>query len=133
MRHDTIENRKLGLVRFIGDRDATREDPESEVVGHAKAMLSEILRERHGPLTPTRTLDTEPWEVLLAILRTGEHPTVGGPPQLAKVYRSMNSTVFSVLWPDAAGAPTLLGRKLLPDETTEAPQVDPDDWSARLA
>jgi hypothetical protein len=128
MRHDTIENRKLGLVRFVGDRDPTKEDPESEVVGHAKEMLSSILRERHGPLTPNRTLDMEPWEVLLAIIRSGEHPTVGGPPQLAKVYRSMNSSVFSVLWPDRAGEPTLLGRKLLDYERTEAPQVDPDDW-----
>jgi hypothetical protein len=128
MRHDRVVNRKLGLVRFIGDRDPTREDPESEVVGHAKEALSAMLRDRHGPLTPSRNLDMEPWEVLLDLLRSGGHPTVGGAPQLAKVYRSMNSTVFSVLWPDGQGKPTLLGRKLLDDEWTEAPEVDPDDW-----
>jgi len=129
MRHDPIENGHLGPVRFIGDRDYKKDSPESEVVGHAKEMLPTILRERHGPLTPGRTLDMEPWEVLLTMLRSGEHPTIGGPPQLAKVYRSMNSTVFSVLWPDADGQPTLLGRTLLHYEKTEAPRVDPDEWS----
>ncbi|HEY1776859.1 MAG TPA: hypothetical protein VGG41_11925 [Solirubrobacteraceae bacterium] len=129
MRHDSVPNRRLGLVRFIGDRDPTRSAPQSEVVGHAKQRLSEILRQRHGPLTPTRTLDMEPWEVLLELIRSGEHPTVGGPAQLAKVYRSMNSTVFAVRWPDASGTATLLGRSLLPYETTDAPEMDPDNWS----
>lgn len=126
MRYDPIDARHLGRVRFIGTRDRDRTDPTREVVGHAKKRLSEKLRAKYGKLWPGMTLDMEPWEVLIELIRAGEHPTVGGAPQLAKVYRSMNSVVFSVMWPDRNGSPTLLGRRLLGYETTDAPMFDPD-------
>jgi hypothetical protein len=129
MRHDPVNAGHVGRVRFIGTRDRDRTDPTLEVVGHAKEKLSEKLRAKHGELIRGMTLDMEPWEVLVELIRAGEHPTVGGPPQLAKVYRSMNSVVFSVMWPDRSGTPTLLGRQLLGYESTDAPMLDPDSPS----
>lgn len=129
MRHDTVLPRALGLVRFIGTRDRdhrAREDKDMgrEVVGTAKARLSEILRERNGGLGGP--LDMEPWEVLVELIRSGNHDTLGGPPQLAKVYRHMNSEIFAVRWPDRDGDITLTGRTLLSYERTDARAIAPD-------
>ena len=44
-------------------------------------------------------LDMEPFEVLRDMIRSGEHQTVGGPPQLVKVYEHMNTLPFVVRWP----------------------------------
>jgi hypothetical protein len=129
IRHDRVLPSQVGVVRFIGTRDrATRDrskkDEALEVVGKAKARLSALLREKHGRLGAP--LDMEPWEVLLELLRSGDHPTLGGAPQLAKVYRYMDTRVFAVRWPDGDGALTLTGRELLSYEKTDAPIVDPD-------
>lgn len=134
MRHDTVKARALGLVRFIGTRDRehrAKEDKDMgrEVVGTAKARLSELLRQRAGHLAGP--LDMEPWEVLVELLRSRRHNTLGGPPQLAKVYRFMHSELFAVRWPDAAGNLTLTGRKLLSYERTDARVMVPDPpWFA---
>jgi hypothetical protein len=121
MRHDPVDAGHLGKVRFIGDRDRDRDDPELEVVGDAKRRLSEILREKYGQLTAGTPLDMEPWAVLVEMLESGAYRTLGGPPQLAKVYRSMNSTLFAIRWPTNGGGLTLGGRRLLGYETTDAP------------
>ena len=126
MRHDPVETSRLGKVRFIGTRDRERVDPSNEVVGAAKRALSELLRNKHGRLARETPLDMEPWEVLVALLRTGEYPTIGGAPQLAKVYRYMNTRTFAVRWPNAEGRVTLMGRQLLGGEVTDAPVIDPD-------
>ena len=126
MRHDSVTDGHIGKVRFIGDRDREGNAPEREVVGHAKARLADLLRARHGALEPGTPLDVEPWQVLVESIRSGRFPTVGGPPQLAKIYRSMNSTIFAVRWPDRRGDLTLTGRRLLAYEKTDVPEVDPD-------
>jgi hypothetical protein len=61
------------------------------------------------------------------MLRSGDYPTIGGPPQLAKVYRYMESRTFAVRWPDRESGLTLMGRRLLGEERTDAPEVDPDE------
>lgn len=130
MRHDTVTRRRLGKVRFIGTRDRARVDPSHEVVGTAKARLSAILREKHGGLPQGLQLDMEPWAVLLALLRSNLYSTIGGPPQLGKVYRYMDTRLFAVRWPDAASGITLTGRPLLANEVTDAPVIDPDQpWT----
>jgi hypothetical protein len=95
-----------------------------EVVGTAKARLSELLRERHGRLG--HPLDMEPWEVLVELIRSRRHPTVGGPPQLAKVYPYMDTQLLAVKWPSADGKLTLGGRTLLDYEKTDAQVISPD-------
>ena len=129
MRHDSVRPGRVGLVRFIGTRDREhrdrlKKDISKEVVGTAKARLSELLRERHGRLG--HPLDMEPWEVLVEMIRSGRHPTVGGPPQLAKVYRYMDTQLLAVEWPTAGGKLTLGGRTLLDYERTDAQAIDPD-------
>lgn len=130
VRHDSVLPSRLGLVRFIGTRDRKtkdlrRKNPADEVVGRAKARLSEILREKHGSLG--QPLDMEPWQVLLELLRSGGHPSLGGPPQLAKIYRYMDTRLYAVRWPDNDGFATLTGRRLLADERTDVAVIDPDE------
>jgi hypothetical protein len=129
MRHDTVGPSRLGLVRFIGTRDRehkdrAKKDASKEVVGTAKARLSALLRERHGTLG--HALDMEPWEVLVELIRSRRHPTVGGPPQLGKVYRYMDTQLLAVMWPTADGKLTLGGRTLLDYEKTDAQVMSPD-------
>lgn len=121
-RHETIARQRMGLVRFIGDRDP--ENPDRDLVGLAKRRLYELLDVRgktHGPL------DMEPFEVVVEMLRTDRHDTIGGPPQLAKIYRHMNAQFFAVTWPDLNGSPTLAGRELLDYEQLDVPVLDPDN------
>jgi len=128
MRHEPIEGSRIGKVRFIGTRDRDRSDHSLEVVGHAKSRLSEKLRSKYGVLPDRAELDMEPWEILIEMLRAGTHPTIGGPPQLAKVYRYMDTRTFAVRWPDKdSGDLTLMGRRLLGNESTDAPVIDPDE------
>ena len=127
MRHDRVPRGRLGKVRFIGTRDREGNDPLQEVVGTAKRRLSDILRRKHGQLAPDLQLDMEPWEVLIEMLRSQDYQTIGGPPQLAKVYRYMDTRTFAVRWPDADGSVTLMGRRLLDREVTHAPVIDPDE------
>jgi hypothetical protein len=68
----------------------------------------------------------EPWEALVAMLRSGDYTTIGGPPQLAKVCRYMSTRTFGVRWPCTGGPVTLMGRRLLEGEVTDAPVIDPD-------
>jgi hypothetical protein len=121
-RHETIVRQRIGLVRFIGDRDA--EDPARDLVGIAKQRLYDLLAQRGKTQGP---LDMEPFEVLVAMLRSNSHETIGGPPQLAKVYRHMNAQFFAVMWPNGEGVPTLAGRELLDYEQLEVPVLNPDN------
>ena len=79
-------------------------------VHEAKGRLISILREQ-------RTLtvggfDLEPLRVLKGMTLDPAFPTIGGPIQLVKVYKNLNSTAFVVPSGDD-GQPTLLGRPLL--------------------
>ena len=72
-------------------------------------------------------LDMEPFEVLRDMTREEAYPSIGGPPQVVKVYRHMNSLPFGVYWPTReSGVKTLLGRPLLDYEIPGAPVIDPD-------
>jgi hypothetical protein len=78
-----------------------------------------------------RRLDLEPLEIIQELLlREGAHDTIGGPVQLVKAYRHMNTEPFVVAWRDEPGGPAkraLLGRTLLDYETLDAPTVDVDE------
>lgn len=132
LRHEPIEGSRTGRFRFIGTRDRGNEDPSMEAVGAAKIRLSERLRDKYGELPQYADLDLEPWEVLVEMLRSEDYPTIGGPPQLAKVYRYMATRTFAVRWPDHKSGLTLMGRRLLPEEQTDAPEVDPDEPRAAM-
>lgn len=79
-------------------------------------------------------LDMEPFEVLRDIIREGRYHDVGGPPQIAKVYRHANSQPSAVQWPTSTGPGlTFLGRPLFEGERTTAPVLDPDLLEFRSA
>jgi hypothetical protein len=94
-------------------------------VDDAKERLVRILRSKNK-LT-SGGFDLEPLAVLRDIIRDGEHPSIGGAPQLVKIYRHMNVTPFGMFWPDRKSEQkTLLGRPMLAYETSAFPMLDPD-------
>ncbi len=99
--------------RFIGDE-----------TGRARELLRGLLNE-----TGTEYLDMEPLAVLLQMIRNPNFRSIGGAPQLVKLYRHMNSQVFTMRWPVAGRGTeaTYAGRVLLPYEQTNAPELDPDN------
>jgi hypothetical protein len=98
---------------FIGD-----------AVEEAHERLVEILRSK-GKLD-SGGFDMEPFEVLRDIIRSRAYRTIGGAPQLAKVYRYMRTQIFAVRWPDNSGVPHVLGRPALSYEALDTPAIDPD-------
>jgi hypothetical protein len=94
-------------------------------VGDATGRLYEMLTAR-GKLK-TGGLDMEPLEVLVEFIRNEEYPTIGGPPQIVKIYRHSNFLPHNVYWPDrASGVVTLFGRRLLDYEKRKFLTLDPD-------
>ena len=69
----------------------------------------------------------EPLEVLVEFIRNEEYPTIGGPPQIVKIYRHSNYLPHNVYWPDrTSGVVTLFGRRLLVYEKRKFLTLDPD-------
>lgn len=102
------------------------------VIGDAGRVGMETLRERTtgSPDTFPQSLNMEPLEVLRDIIRSGDHYTVGGSPQVTKLYRHLNAEQFGVLWRDRPGdraVSTFAGRPLLPYEKAYYTFIDPDD------
>jgi len=96
-----------------------------DAVDEAKTRLVEILR--HSGRLKAGGFDLEPLAALRDIIREGKHDSVGGPPQVVKIYRHMNVTPFGVYWPNrASNQMTMLGRPLLHYEASFFPMLDPD-------
>jgi hypothetical protein len=71
--------------------------------------------------------DMEPFEVLRDKIRGGTNDSIGGPPQLAKVYEHMNVMPYGVFWPNKVSRTiTLFGRTLMGYEIIRYPILDPD-------
>jgi hypothetical protein len=91
----------------------------------ARVELYDLLQSRKK-LT-VGGLDMEPFEVLVRFIRDSRYRSIGGPPQLLKVYRHMNTRGFNVIWPDGkSGRITYLGRTLLDYERNRRLTIDPD-------
>lgn len=106
-------------IHFIGDREAVLE---------AQKRLAALLREK-GKIA-SGDFDMEPFEVLRDIIRGNLFHSVGGPPQLVKVYEHMNTKPFGVFWPNReSGTVSMLGRPLLKYEMSNWPLLDPDNIS----
>lgn len=103
-------------IAFVGDEDVVKE---------AKRKLIEILRQRDK--LSSSSLDMEPFEVLSEMLRSDCFPSIGGAPQLVKVYEHSNAIPVGVWWPQKEhGSLTLLGRPLMEFETIRWGAIDPD-------
>ncbi|WP_145998253.1 hypothetical protein [Brevibacterium aurantiacum] len=104
---------RVKKISWIGDKPA---------IDDAKSRIEEILRER-GTLT-SGGFDMEPLEVLRDIIRSAKYDSIGGAPQVAKVYRSMQTQHFAVRWPDSDGRPHATGRPALEFENFDLPVID---------
>jgi hypothetical protein len=80
------------------------------------------LAARHQPL------DMEPFEVVRDMLRDPGHAeTIGGAPQVVKVYQYMRTAPLGVYWPQKAGGEVYLqGRACLGYERIDRWVLDPD-------
>ena len=93
--------------------------------------LIKLLKERYKLTafgSESKGLDFEPFEVLRDILRESKpDDSVGGPPQVVKVYQHMNTRPIAVYWPNKESKKvSLLGRPLLEYENTDYWILDPE-------
>lgn len=106
-----------------------------DYVYDAKERIRQILKSR-GKIS-LGGFDMEPFEVLRDMLREGvvaprKYPLIGGPPQIVKIYRHMNTVPYGVYWPDkSSGKISVLGRPLLPYEKSTYLLFDPDTLKAK--
>jgi hypothetical protein len=100
---------------------------------NARSRLIQMLRKKG--ITPGVKakffLDWEPFEVLRDILRentNNDDASIGGPPQIAKVYQHRNSRYIGVIWPGSdGGTVSIAGRPLLGYEHPDCWILDPDN------
>ncbi len=106
-------------IKIIGDK---REE--------YKSVLRAMLREKYGEDLPQH-LDMEPFQALCKMLRSVDKTdSIGGAPQMIKVYQFQNSAPVGVYWPKMIPSNpkqnrTLLGRKMLDFEDTDLWFIDP--------
>jgi hypothetical protein len=117
--HDARSVEKYGKLVVAGDRSKDALD-----------RLMKLLHVRnHSSRTKpaNRKFDMEPFEVLRDVLRESKPAdSVGGPPQVMKVYQHLNCRPVAVYWPSKkSGQVTLLGRTLLDYEQTDYFVLDP--------
>lgn len=109
--------RSLGRIAFAGDQGPL-----------ARRRLLERLN-AGGRENPWRTpLDMEPFEVVRDMLRDPHHSeTIGGAPQVVKVYQYMRTATLGVYWPRKLhGTVHLQGRACLGYERVDRWIIDPD-------
>ena len=97
----------------------------------ARSAYKDLRRERG--LTLESPLNMEPFEVLRDLIRSGTHLSVGGAPQVVKIYRHMNVEPFGVMWRRAPGSepiPSYGGRPLMDYEKPYYSFIDTDDPGA---
>jgi hypothetical protein len=114
------ENPRFGkrcIIAFAGDK---------EHVFSAQEQLMSLLNKKYGGEIPC--FDMEPFEVLCSMLRkSNDHSSIGGPPQLLKIFEHMNCKPYGVFWPSReAGKISILGRPLIGYEKSDVPVIDPD-------
>jgi hypothetical protein len=118
----TTEDGRGNKIAFVGD---------AKVVKAAKRRLVALTFARHGYFKKV-PFDMEPFEVLRDMLRSNEYSSIGGAPQMVKIYEHMNATPFGVYWPSKdSGEATMLGRPLLSYEKPNWAVLDPDDPGAK--
>ena len=94
--------------KVIGGLEASSVYSTIGDAGHA--ATSRMAAERRGAALP---LDMVPLETIASLSLSPKFHSVGGPPQVMKVYRHMITETFAVQW---AGSETISGRPLLPKE-----------------
>ncbi|PJZ70819.1 hypothetical protein CH373_05995 [Leptospira perolatii] len=111
---------KLGKILFAGDMTNT-----------AKKSLGILIKQKYGSSIKKLKgigYDFEPFEVIRDMLRASDlRGSIGGAPQILKVYQHMNSRVFGVYWPNKDSKKiTINGRELIGYENIQNWIIDPD-------
>jgi len=107
---------KKGFL-FIGDN-----------VREARHRVYEKLKERNK--FNVGVLDMEPLEVLTEMCEAQAHKSIGGPPQLVKIYAHANVLPINVLWPPKKPKYVAhFGRPLLDYENSRFACLDLNDFS----
>jgi len=106
-----------GILAIAGD--------QGEV---AYRRLQELLKQKRINGTRPFHLDMEPFEVVRDMLRDPSRShSIGGAPQVVKVFQYLRSAPFAVYWPDRkSGRPHLHGRPVLGYEALDKQVIDPD-------
>jgi hypothetical protein len=127
---------KIWILHYNKARNQFEFERTSTLHGNRIALIGddvedakkEILKLSRGRgLARGAGFDMEPFEVLRDFCRDPAKRSIGGAPQVLKIYRHMNSMPYVVYWPDKAGdGKTLLGRPLLKYETASYLILDPD-------
>lgn len=115
---NTIElTRSIAQVAFAGDQGKVAES----------FLLRKVTAAEETGQGLTH-LDMEPFEVVRDMLRDPQRShTIGGAPQIVKVYQYMKSAPLAVYWPNKqAGRANLLGRPCLGYERIDYTIIDPD-------
>ena len=113
--------KNFGSIIFAGDK-----------AEEARKRLINLLQQKYGnDFSKTENKfhwDWEPFEVIRDMLReSGPDDTIGGPPQLVKVYQHMTCKPIGVNWKyEGKEIKTLLGRTLLEYENCDFWFLDPD-------
>lgn len=114
---------RFGKIIFAGDKK-----------GALNKELLAIINSKYGSnyeKYKDEKFDMEPFEALVELLRkTTDTDTIGGPPQLVKIYQHMNCRPIGVYWPNMnednhLKNRTLLGRKLFENEKCDYSFLDP--------
>jgi hypothetical protein len=99
--------------------------------GDSQPAVRQAIRQTHQLLAQRRKsvdeIDMEPFEVLCGVIGGREHFSIGGAPQLGKVYAHLNTQLFQVVWPNGdVRTPHVAGRPLLHAERSVWPVFDPE-------
>jgi hypothetical protein len=110
------ETTYIGKIVFAGDQ-----------AQEAERLLAKKLMPHPGSEIPTR-FDMQPFEVVRDMLRNPAHAeTIGGAPQVLKVYQYMKSAPLAIYWPRKGSEPPhLQGRPCLGYERIDRWALDPD-------
>lgn len=116
-------------------RGAPDVDTQILFIGDQAENCERRLSDRLSGRADLAHLDMEPFEVIRDMLRDAKKSeTVGGPPQVVKVYQYMKSAPLAVFWPDKnSGAVHLHGRRCLGYERIDRWVLDPDTLRSQLA
>jgi hypothetical protein len=118
-RPERVGAHRLGKVVFAGDQ---------------APLAQELLEERlvRLPKNAKAKLDWEPFEVVRDMLRDPKRSeTIGGAPQVVKVYQYMDSAPLGVYWPRKTGGVVhLQGRPCLGYERIDRFVLDPDTFQS---
>jgi hypothetical protein len=114
-------NQCLGRIAFAGDQGA-------EAQLRLTNLLTTRFQEAEDSLIDSWKFDMEPFEVVRDMLRdSSKATTIGGAPQILKVYQYMHTAPIGVYWPNRmSNRISFLGRSLLDYENIDYWVMDPD-------